>query len=92
MRLDSERRPYIGHCFQTQCMHAFALTPEAARTALTHIDWCSKRPVDNQLSDLCKRKQLNCVYAPNDAVEQGSWGGGLIHQRSGQEVRNSTWF
>lgn len=83
---------YIGHCFGTQCMHAFTLTPEAAKKALDTINWCSKVPVDNQLSKMCESKKLNCSYAPNAEVECGTWGQGLIHQKSGGEVRKKKWF
>lgn len=83
---------YIGHCFGDQCMHAYALTPTAAKKALDHIDWCGKRPVDNQLADMCASKQLSCAYAPNGPVQSGSWGSGLIHQKTGGEVRNTKWF
>lgn len=83
---------YVGHCFETQCMHAIAITPQAAHKALARIDWCGKTPVDNQLSAMCLSGELRCVYAPSSNEQPDAWGNGLILQKRGIEVRNTDWF
>ena len=78
---------YLGHCWGDQCLHAYIVSPEAARKLLDSIDWCNDTPVDVLFAEQCK-SNLTCVYAENYTGEkpEGSWSGGIILQE-GEPIR-----
>lgn len=67
---------YIGHCFNGNCLHAYAVTPEGARKVLGLVDWCQPNrgtkspegdfePIDEILKKHCAADQLLDGDRPN---------------------------
>ena len=83
---------YLGHCWGDQCLHAYIVSPEAAKKLLDSIDWCNKIPVDVLMAEQCKNN-LNCVYAKDYKGEkpENSWSGGIILQE-GKPLREHSDF
>ena len=75
---------YIGHCFNGNCTHALAVTPEGARKVLQLVDWCQPnkgtnspegkiQPVDEILRKYCAADKLLDEDIPNGkAPPQGT--------------------
>ena len=67
---------FVGHCGGGYCMHAYAVTPEAAKKIMSNVDWCNENPIDHQLVEKCRSGLLSCAYAetmPTVKEEGSDW-------------------